>query len=127
MKLAYTMMVLLAFNMLTVGTSSPNTLESNLDKNGTTGRQNESRDSQPLVLQVVANRGSLNTERAGFEPAVGCDPYNGLASRRDRPLCHLSGAWTVPPTLSPNYSMPHFLQAQASALRTGDGVSSADC
>ena len=37
-------------------------------------------------------------ERAGFEPAVGCDPYNGLASRRDRPLCHLSGARRVEPS-----------------------------
>src|SRR5262245_55562923 len=34
----------------------------------------------------------MEAERAGFEPAVGCYPYNGLASRRDRPLCHLSGA-----------------------------------
>ena len=29
-------------------------------------------------------------ERAGFEPAVGRKPYNGLASRRFRPLSHLS-------------------------------------
>jgi hypothetical protein len=39
-----------------------------------------------------------NAERAGFEPAVGCDPYNGLASRRDRPLCHLSTTRRVTPS-----------------------------
>ena len=30
-------------------------------------------------------------ERAGFEPAVGFDPYDGLANRSFRPLRHLSG------------------------------------
>ena len=30
------------------------------------------------------------TERAGFEPAIRCDPYTGLANRRIQPLCHLS-------------------------------------
>ena len=29
-------------------------------------------------------------ERAGFEPAVGFDPYDGLANRSFRPLRHLS-------------------------------------
>ena len=29
-------------------------------------------------------------ERTGFEPAVGFDPYNGLANRRLQPLGHLS-------------------------------------
>ncbi len=29
-------------------------------------------------------------ERVGFEPTVRCYPYNGLASRRYRPLSHLS-------------------------------------
>ena len=29
-------------------------------------------------------------ERAGFEPAVRCNPYDGLANRYFRPLSHLS-------------------------------------
>ena len=29
-------------------------------------------------------------ERGGFEPPVRFNPYNGLANRRIRPLCHLS-------------------------------------
>ena len=29
-------------------------------------------------------------ERAGFEPAVRCDPYDDLANRCFRPLSHLS-------------------------------------
>ena len=29
---------------------------------------------------------------------TGVSPYNGLANRRIRPLCHLSGVW--------NYSLP---------------------
>jgi hypothetical protein len=29
-------------------------------------------------------------ERGGFEPPVRFYPYNGLANRRIRPLCHLS-------------------------------------
>jgi hypothetical protein len=32
----------------------------------------------------------LRAERTGFEPAVGFDPYTGLANRRFRPLSHLS-------------------------------------
>src|SRR5687767_2507686 len=32
----------------------------------------------------------LEAERTGFEPAVGFDPYTGLANRRFRPLSHLS-------------------------------------
>ena len=69
--------------------------ETNLDKSGTTARQGKCHDPQPLAIEAVADRRSFETERAGFEPAVGCDPYNGLASRRDRPLCHLSGAQRV--------------------------------
>jgi hypothetical protein len=30
------------------------------------------------------------TERTGFEPVVGFNPYTGLANRRYRPLSHLS-------------------------------------
>jgi hypothetical protein len=29
-------------------------------------------------------------EREGFEPSVRCNPYDGLANRYIRPLCHLS-------------------------------------
>lgn len=30
------------------------------------------------------------SERTGFEPVEGCDPFTGLANRRFRPLSHLS-------------------------------------
>jgi hypothetical protein len=49
-------------------------------------------------------RTRLKTERAGFEPAVGFNPYDGLANRSYRPLRHLSTRLTIadlPPKRKP--------------------------
>jgi hypothetical protein len=63
------LIALLAFIMCMVNgiATKPQT---NLDKNGTTAWQEESRDPQALEVSVVAHRGSLNAEREGFEPSV---------------------------------------------------------
>ena len=57
--------VLMAFTMLLVSAAASNEYEPRLDKNGTTGVKNRSRDPQPLEFQEVASRGSSEAERAG--------------------------------------------------------------
>jgi hypothetical protein len=44
-------------------------------------------------------------ERGGFEPPVRFNPYNGLANRRIRPLCHLSNQ-LITSHLSVNQGLP---------------------
>ena len=44
----------------------------------------------PLSYGHVARSGSV-AEREGFEPSEEETPFNGLANRRTRPLCDLSG------------------------------------
>jgi hypothetical protein len=61
-----------------------------LDKSWTSGACKKSGVLQPLGSPRITNRRSFATERTGFEPAVGYNPYTGLANRRFRPLSHLS-------------------------------------
>ncbi len=50
-----------------------------LDKTGTRALKKESRDPQILDSKAVANRGSLEAERKGFEPLVRL-PAHGISS-----------------------------------------------
>jgi hypothetical protein len=54
-------------------------------------------------------------ERAGFEPAVGFDPYAALAKRCFRPLSHLSGTRHHTPHSGP-WQRRRFLLASAAAI-----------
>ncbi len=69
----------------------PQTPRRDLDKNGTTPLKSECRRTQPVDLTEVATCGSLEAERAGFEPAVSFYTYAALAKLCYRPLSHLSG------------------------------------
>jgi hypothetical protein len=61
-----------------------------LDRSGTPGcGVQDARPQVKLRLRLATAR-SFPTERTGFEPVVGCNPYTGLANRRYRPLSHLS-------------------------------------
>ena len=63
-------------NAVAGSVTATETLEGKRDKNGTSGRKNGSRDSQILEESRVTNRGSLNTERMGFEPMVEFPPHS---------------------------------------------------
>src|SRR4051812_22152033 len=61
-----------------------------LDKTGTTGVTARNITAEVnAVKSITASRSSV-TERAGFEPAEGFDPFAALAKRCFRPLSHLS-------------------------------------
>jgi hypothetical protein len=53
---------------------------------GRRGASGEGREKAPLQAEEAL----VKTERAGFEPAVRFNPYDGLANRSFRPLRHLS-------------------------------------
>ena len=61
-----------------------------LDKTGTGGGRSCELKSQSTKSQPLMTAGSLNTERAGFEPAVRFDPHTAFPVPRLRPLGHLS-------------------------------------
>ena len=42
------------------------------------------------VIPTILNFESLMAVREGFEPSIRYKPYNELATRRIRPLCHLT-------------------------------------
>lgn len=68
------MMLAAAVQTNTGGQMAPTDRAANRDKSGTTGVQNESRDSQLSVGSAVAKHGSSAAERAGFSdrsPAAG--------------------------------------------------------
>ncbi len=46
----------------------------------------------PETAKTPVSQGFL-AEREGFEPSIQVTPYDGLASRCIRPLCHLSVCW----------------------------------
>jgi hypothetical protein len=61
-----------------------------LDKTGTMGAHERSRDPQTSFREEVASHGSLEAERGGFEPPVRFDPHTAFPVPHNRPLCHLS-------------------------------------
>ena len=78
MKLACTMMVVLALTPPLGGATALGSGEKCLDKNGTSGGAEENRRPQHLDFQGVMNGGSLNAERAGFsDAALRPDPVCG--------------------------------------------------
>jgi hypothetical protein len=60
------------------------------DNLGTTTAPQIRADAQVEADTQLPMLVSLQTERTGFEPAEGFDPFTDLANRRIRPLCHLS-------------------------------------
>jgi hypothetical protein len=56
----------------------------------TVGRAADLRVTKRKPLDIYVEGRLKEAERTGFEPAVGFDPYTGLANRRFRPLSHLS-------------------------------------
>jgi hypothetical protein len=57
---------------------------------GAVGSANRSCFPQMQNYRQVTASVPGRAERTGFEPAVGFNPYTGLANRRYRPLSHLS-------------------------------------
>ncbi len=74
---------------------------SNRDKTGTLGWSAPNAMSQSEKSHSLTADGSFEAERAGFEPAVGFDPYAALAKRCYRPLSHLSKDFLFQPLRQP--------------------------
>ncbi len=62
----------------------------NRDKTGTNAERSKRQGSQVACGVQLANLGSLQAERSGFEPEMPVSRHTGLAIRRFRPLSHLS-------------------------------------
>jgi hypothetical protein len=84
-----TRMVLVAFSILMLNAAARSEQKSTLAKNGTTGVKNKNHDSQTLDFQEVANHGSFEAEREGFEPSVGFHPHRFSRPARSATLSPL--------------------------------------
>ena len=94
----------LAFPLHAVNAAPQKTPETSLDKNGTTTAKKEGHSLQTTENPMVAEHGSFEAERAGFEPAVEFPPHS---------ISSAAPSAARSPLLMPNYRHEQDLRPSA--------------